>query len=721
MLHGPNRRTPHRVAAQCPRCGAEHTGGQWNCSDCSICCRWHEGDECFDLSVTQRCRLCGEQHLTFIDCPCAICLRFHSGKDCLPFHATDGSVCNIEGSATVRARNMERSVPCPHCNAWHAPSKSCAHLIPVGVDWSLMQPVIFIEEAENSADTNSEIYAPVIHTIGSMTIVCPHCQARFWPDERINCCFQGSLILQEQSIPKPFQDCILSAEVLSHIRQYNMAMSMASVGHKNASLPDGTFILSGKSYHRIGPLVPFQGNLHNFAQIYILDTMDATSRRMDVFAQRLKASVLSNMHDLMLMHNPYARQYRQAAIDDVELQWSTEDDILGMQIGAIIAEPGHSRTIIIRKVTSAVNKLTFIDDAHHLYHTLAYPLLFPTGAHGWHANIMRVLPFSHQLKKVSLTDYFRHLLMHRSAVTHIQRCQRLSLELYCDAWAQVEARAMMFHRNPAQQAKYRVGRKCAIDDQLQCEGGDLHAASIPLILPASFVGSSKWYHMLYMDAMSLPMRFNKPDLFITMTCNPRWPEIQAAVPHGSHWRFHPDLVARVFWLKFKSMMKDIIKLKIFGEVRAYVWRIEWQARGLPHVHLLIILVSSIVSTQQVDDFVSAEIPDPAKFPILHDLIANFQLHTPCDVNEDSGCRQGKPCKRHFPKDMSRSTVIINNAFPKYRRRGLHFCDVNGRLVGDDWVVPHNPYLTLKYRCHINVEIATSIKSFKYVYKYGAHH
>jgi hypothetical protein len=28
---------------------------------------------------------------------------------------------------------------------------------------------------------------------------------------------------------------------------------------------------------------------------------------------------------------------------------------------------------------------------------------------------------------------------------------------------------------------------------------------------------------------------------------------------------------------------------------------------------------------------------------------------------------------------------------------------------------------LKYRCHINVEIATSIKSFKYVYKYGAHH
>ena len=114
----------------------------------------------------------------------------------------------------------------------------------------------------------------------------------------------------------------------------------------------------------------------------------------------------------------------------------------------------------------------------------------------------------------------------------------------------------------------------------------------------------------------------------------------------------------------------------------------------------------------------AEIPDPVMQPILHELCANFQLHTPCDTNAESGCRNGKDCKRHFPKDMSRCTVILNNAFPKYRRRGLHYCNVNGRMVGDDWVVPFNPFLTMKYRCHINCEVAASIKSFKYVYKYG---
>jgi hypothetical protein len=707
-----SRPSVKKRGAMCHQCGFDHDGGPFNCGLCAVCNRCHDGDDCFDISITQRCRMCGEQHLIFHQCPCPICHRFHCGQDCLPYHATENARGSSVWIAARAAADMEQTGPCQRCNTWHG-EECCESLLPRSVS---TRPLPSEDKPEEG--TNNNYVSTVGHNIGTFSNSCPHCAAQFWPDEHIDCCLKGSFIIPEQIIPQCLQDCIYSVEVLSRIRQYNMAMAMASVGHKNASLPDGTFILSGRSYHRIGSVKPTEGNSHNFAQIYVLDTTNATSRRMEIFDDRLKPAVLSRLHDLMLEHNRYARQYRQAAVDGIDLQWSSDDDILGMQIGAIVAEPGNARTIVIRNVADSVNTLTFIDDAHHLYHTLAYPLLFPTGAHGWHAHMMRIVSFAHDSKRVSLTDYFRNMLMHRPHITHIQRCQRLSLELYCDAWAQVEARAMMFHRIPAQQAKYRVGRKCAIDDQLQCEGGNLLAASIPLILPASFVGSSKWYHMLYMDAMSLPMRFNKPDLFITMTCNPNWPEIQQAVPVGSHWRYHPDLVARVFWLKFKSLMRDIIKMKIFGAVRAYVWRIEWQARGLPHVHLLIILDTPIATVKQVDAFVSAEIPDPVLNPDLHELCANFQLHTPCDNNADSGCRKGKECKRHFPKDMSRSTVILNNAFPKYRRRGDHFCEINGRMVGDDWVVPYSPFLTMKYRCHINCEIAASIKSFKYVYKYG---
>ena len=39
------------------------------------------------------------------------------------------------------------------------------------------------------------------------------------------------------------------------------------------------------------------------------------------------------------------------------------------------------------------------------------------------------------------------------------------------------------------------------------------------------------------------------------------------------------------------------------------------------------------------------------------------------------------------------------------------------MRGNRWVVPHNPKLLNKFKCHLNVEICTSIKAVKYLYKY----
>jgi hypothetical protein len=41
----------------------------------------------------------------------------------------------------------------------------------------------------------------------------------------------------------------------------------------------------------------------------------------------------------------------------------------------------------------------------------------------------------------------------------------------------------------------------------------------------------------------------------------------------------------------------------------------------------------------------------------------------------------------------------------------------GFVFDNRWVVPYNPYLTMRYKCHINVEVCSSITAVKYLYKY----
>ena len=38
-------------------------------------------------------------------------------------------------------------------------------------------------------------------------------------------------------------------------------------------------------------------------------------------------------------------------------------------------------------------------------------------------------------------------------------------------------------------------------------------------------------------------------------------------------------------------------------------------------------------------------------------------------------------------------------------------------LDNSWVVPYSPYMTLRFKCHINVEACVSAKSAKYLYKY----
>ena len=38
-------------------------------------------------------------------------------------------------------------------------------------------------------------------------------------------------------------------------------------------------------------------------------------------------------------------------------------------------------------------------------------------------------------------------------------------------------------------------------------------------------------------------------------------------------------------------------------------------------------------------------------------------------------------------------------------------------MDNHWIVPFNPFLSMKYKAHINVEVCSTITALKYLYKY----
>lgn len=77
-----------------------------------------------------------------------------------------------------------------------------------------------------------------------------------------------------------------------------------------------------------------------------------------------------------------------------------------------------------------------------------------------------------------------------------------------------------------------------------------------------------------------------PDLFITVTANPSWPEITQELPPGQTTSDRPNIVARVFELKYKAILAEL-KAGVFSKYDEMVWTVEFQKRGLPHRHIIL--------------------------------------------------------------------------------------------------------------------------------------
>ena len=309
--------------------------------------------------------------------------------------------------------------------------------------------------------------------------------------------------------------------------------------------------------------------------------------------------------------------------------------------GSSSSNSPSNRDIVLYKRASNnpnSNDIMHINETHQYYDPLHYVLIFPFGDTGWTPGIKHKGDGSSQ---VSVMNFYAYHLMQRQNFNLLLKCGRLFHQYIVDQYAKIEQERLnycLYHQHELRAELYQ-----GLSDSVHAGDTDGSSVGRKIILPASFIGSARNMNQLYQDAMAIVRRYGKPDLFITVTCNPKWEEIASSLLPGQTPSDRPDIITRVFHQKLKKLLHDITFNNIFGKVIAYVYTIEFQKRGLPHCHILLILDASCrpKSADDYDKYVAAEIPNKQLAPELYQIVSQHMLHGPCGEANKKKSMYGK--------------------------------------------------------------------------------
>ncbi|KAL6530588.1 hypothetical protein OROMI_028477 [Orobanche minor] len=602
--------------------------------------------------------------------------------------------------------------------------------------------------------------------IGDPSHSCRYCGALFWCGERLTtsskknpvysgCCGRdGKIQLPKlnnppQSLQLLHGDNEKSKHFRDNIRSYNSMFSFTSNGAKiDTSINQGKsppiIKMQGQNYHLMGSLLPPDGETPKFAQLYIYDTENEVANRINAVRKNHDSNGLHSeiVHELQTMldkNNVLVKSFRMAkdrVLDDrssnIKLKLigkrgtdgrthnlPSVSEVAALIVGDFDRVDGD-RDILVE---TRSGKLDRINELNAAYLALQYPLLFPYGEDGYREDIEFAEGKACEggRKNISQREFFACRMHDRDdEATTLLHSRKLFQQFLVDAFTTVEsARTRWVRQN---QPQLRAQMYKGLQDAYMRGETNASAQGKRIILPSSFTVGPRNMIQNYQDAMAICRWAGYPDLFITFTCNAKWPEITRFLEKRKlKPEDRPDIVCRVFKMKLDELMNDIQRKNIFGEVKAVVYAVEFQKRGLPHAHILVFLCkkdgSATVTT--IDDVISAEIPDQNSEPEYHASVIEYMMHGPCGAgNKSAPCMVDGKCTKYFPKNFIEQTTIDEEGYPTYRRRDDgRFVLKNGVPLDNRYVVPHNRYLLLKYGAHLNVEWCNQSRAIKYLFKY----
>ncbi|SAL95952.1 hypothetical protein [Absidia glauca] len=569
------------------------------------------------------------------------------------------------------------------------------------------------------------------------------------------CCIKGKIkIPLPRPPPEPLLTWVLdhSSEPVAndfhkHIRAYNTIFAFASIvvqevsedtapgpsriqdrpsngssgprpstGASSTTRANDTFRINGTIHHRIGSLRPSSGP-PAFAQVYFYDLQEQLQHRTSLISH-LRPDTIEILQRLITINNPYAsrfqtlfQQYGSEPIGTLQLSIRSGrqlgrryDAQTYPEVSAMVTEETMDgafspHDIVVREHSTGTKIISSLNPS---YMPLHYVLMYPFGEDGWSPGMLSSVstasgsasddglddalpPGADAGYKMSLLQYCAYMLMIRDGY-YLQHYDRLFQQYVVDNYVRIEASRLTFMKN--NQDTLRAEMYSGIGD-----GVDPRQVGRSIVLPSSFTGGPRYMRQMLQDGLAIIRQKGKPSLFITITCNPKWPDLVAALPPGQSIYDRPDISSRVFQLKVDDIMDK--------------WTIE---------------TDRPIGPEHYDKYICAEIPDRHSNPGLFDTVIKSMIHGPCG----SKCLTKNPrtglswCKNGYPKAFQDESRLNDVGYPVYRRRQTaptHRFPTSDFVADSRHVIPYNPYMSQKYNCHINTEICTTSSAVKYLCKY----
>ncbi|KAH7697675.1 hypothetical protein AAVH_35240, partial [Aphelenchoides avenae] len=427
-------------------------------------------------------------------------------------------------------------------------------------------------------------------------------------------------------------------------------------------------------------------------------------------------------NELQIIFNPRdgsdPRNYDLPVANEVAALFTTDADGLVPEAYITVHERGKD-----------IRRIRYIDP---MLEPAAFPLIYPAGCKGYTLGIPLQAPDGKR-KDASRREYCCwRMAVREGQFNPLHHCGRLFQEWAVSMFAFMEGDRMNFYRLHQKELKADSYNLQHFLEGLEFDGNPTIGKAI--ILPATYPGSPRYWTNQFEDAMAIVRYYGRPDIFLTMTCNPSWPEVREVITvtldEGEEFEEYstdrPDIIARVFDMKKDALMAELREGRCFGELVAWIFVIEFQKRGLPHLHAILTLkdADKIRTAEEVDRCISAQLPDEDTEKELFDLVTKHHIHGPnCRTNPHAMCKDAKGlCRWNYPKPYNPTTRITED--------GRVYCarPDNGRSTAvmvrnepvpatNKDVAPFCPRLLLKFRCHVYVDLVQDHMAIKYLYKY----